>query len=153
MPYEYLKHIKAQNSKLRPEAGTYALLLYNSSIKNITIGKLGKFRFNTGYYIYIGSAMGPGGIRSRVNRHIKRKKAKRWHIDFLRASAELIEIVCSYGTDREECLWASGFHESVKYYSYPVKGFGSSDCKCCSHLIYSPKKPSFKDLMDENYLI
>jgi len=37
-----------------------------------------------GYYIYIGSAFGPGGVRARMLRHLRADKPKHWHIDYLR---------------------------------------------------------------------
>ncbi len=40
----------------------------------IQIGKLGQFKFKKGYYAYVGSAFGPGGLNSRIKHHIESKK-------------------------------------------------------------------------------
>jgi Uri superfamily endonuclease len=36
-----------------------------------------------GRYIYAGSAYGPGGLKARVSRHMRRAKRSQWHIDQL----------------------------------------------------------------------
>jgi len=129
-----------KKTDLHSKSGTYVVLLFNDSKKKIQIGRLGKFNFNRGYYIYIGSAMGIGGIKSRVTRHLKKEKLKQWHLDYLRNSIDIVEIWYYYGSEKKECEWASVFNR-LDDYKYPVKGFGSSDCKCYSHLVYSKKRP------------
>jgi len=52
------------------EKGTYAIYIHLPRSKTITIGKLGRFNFPIGAYVYIGSAFGSGGLRSRLKRHI-----------------------------------------------------------------------------------
>ena len=39
--------------------GTYILTLSLETKQNIQIGKLGRFKFPSGYYVYVGSAFGP----------------------------------------------------------------------------------------------
>ena len=53
----------------------------------IEIGKLGRFKFLRGNYIYTGSAK--KNIDARIARHIYKSKDKKlyWHIDFLLNSA------------------------------------------------------------------
>jgi Uri superfamily endonuclease len=36
-----------------------------------------------GRYLYCGSAKGPGGLKARLSRHMRRGKSVRWHIDRL----------------------------------------------------------------------
>ncbi|MGE5612498.1 MAG: DUF123 domain-containing protein, partial [Bacillota bacterium] len=36
-----------------------------------------------GRYLYCGSARGPGGLRARVGRHMRKGKVVRWHVDRL----------------------------------------------------------------------
>ena len=69
--------------------GTYVLMLELTSEKQLQIGKLGRFRFSGGYYLYIGSAR--GGLEARIRRHFRRQKPLRWHIDCLRQSANILE--------------------------------------------------------------
>ena len=49
--------------------GTYALVLQLERQEEIAIGKLGTFTFPAGYYLYVGSALGPGGLEARLARH------------------------------------------------------------------------------------
>jgi Uri superfamily endonuclease len=55
--------------------GTYVLLLKNSRMKRIRIGKLGVLLFGKGFYAYFGSMFGPGGLKSRIRRRLRKKKA------------------------------------------------------------------------------
>ncbi|WP_280771735.1 GIY-YIG nuclease family protein [Salipaludibacillus daqingensis] len=105
---------------------------------DVTIGKLGSFSFQNGVYVYVGSAK--RNIQSRIERHIKQDKKFRWHFDYLRPFVDIVEIQ-TYPGDEGECHL---FHRLMKEYNgrIPVKGFGSSDCKCTSHLFYT-------DLTDE----
>lgn len=98
----------------------------------ITIGKLGCFHFSKGYYVYVGSAK--RNIQARVNRHIQMDKKKRWHIDYLRPYLQIVDIQ-TYPGDEGECkLFQRLLQENAG--SMPIKGFGSSDCRCFSHLFY-----------------
>lgn len=117
--------------------GTYCLLLYADSIHNIKVGALGKLNIKKGYYVYIGSAFGPGGLKARIGRHLKKSKKLRWHIDYLRKVTEIIDIKYSTEKNRLECQWAANFAENGGI--TPFKGFGSSDCKCYSHLFFFSK--------------
>jgi Uri superfamily endonuclease len=55
--------------------GTYVLLLKNSRMKRIRIGKLGVLLFGKGFYAYFGSMFGPGGLKSRIRRRLRKKKS------------------------------------------------------------------------------
>lgn len=125
--------------KLPSSSGTYALTLYVKKDCRINTGKLGELQIIKGYYIYIGSAFGPGGLKARIERHLKKTKKLRWHIDYLRKVSEIVDI--KYSTDKEklECKWAAKLAENGEI--TPFKGFGSSDCKCFSHLFYFKSKP------------
>lgn len=95
------------------------------------IGKLGPVKFKSGYYVYIGSAL--GGLKARIDRHRKTRKNLRWHIDYLVAKAILVEIIYAETAERKECNIAQGLS---KYFN-SIANFGSSDCVCQSHLFYS----------------
>jgi len=61
--------------------GTYAIIMELISDKRISVGKLGKINFKKGYYLYVGS--GQNSLETRIARHLKKRKKKFWHIDYL----------------------------------------------------------------------
>ena len=138
------------------EPGTYALLLKLDRQERITIGKLGTFDFPAGYYLYVGSALGPGGLRARLARHRRgsqrssqpssRRTGKKlhWHIDYLLQRAQLIEVWSVASEERLECRWSEVARE-LSGAQVPVRGFGSSDCRCPAHLIYFSARPDRKE--------
>src|SRR5665647_2250805 len=67
------------------EKGIYCLIFKNQDCK-FEIGKKVEFSFPAGFYIYVGSALGPGGLK-RVTRHINfsrnKDRSPRWHVDYL----------------------------------------------------------------------
>jgi Uri superfamily endonuclease len=128
-----------------PSKGTYALVLHLECTEEITVGKLGTFTFPAGYYLYVGSALGPGGLEARLARHRRRDKKLRWHIDYLLEHAQLVEVWSAASTQKMECLWAQAAQE-LPGGEIPVSGFGSSDCRCPSHLIYLARKPTYDEL-------
>lgn len=118
-------------------AGTYVLCLKLNDTSQIKIGKLGAFDFKKGFYFYVGSAFGPGGIQARCGHHIKISDKPRWHIDYLRKHCVLEDIIYSDEPHHLEHQWASMI-SSIESIETPVAGFGSSDCKCPGHLFFSP---------------
>ena len=73
-------------------------------------------------------------MEASVARHLSKDKANRWHIDYLTAVAEPLDFYAFESDRRIECDLAG----SVKKLGgkHLVKGFGSSDCKCESHMLY-----------------
>ncbi|MGA9348640.1 MAG: GIY-YIG nuclease family protein [Anaerolineae bacterium] len=129
-----------------PSKGTYALVLHLGCREEITVGKLGTFTFPAGYYLYVGSALGPGGLEARLARHRRRDKRLRWHIDYLLERAQLVEVWSAASTDKSECLWAQVAWK-LPGGAIPVPGFVSSDCRCLSHLIYLARKPAYEEFI------
>lgn len=123
--------------------GTYALLIQLESGKEITVGRLGTFFLRAGYYLYVGSALGSGGLPARLARHRRSDKRPRWHVDYLLEYGRLLEIWNAVGEERLECLWATGAGEMAE--AVPVPGFGSSDCRCLAHLSYFAAKPDYRE--------
>jgi Uri superfamily endonuclease len=119
--------------------GTYLLLLECNNEAELSIGKFGRMNTEPGYYLYVGSAFGPGGIRSRINHHMRRAGRPHWHIDYLRTVAVLVNAWCVYGY-RYEHEWSRSLSKSEAA-TVPLKGFGSSDCECATHLFYFKSKP------------
>ncbi|HOU25076.1 MAG TPA: GIY-YIG nuclease family protein [Anaerolineae bacterium] len=120
--------------------GTYALVLELPRSARVRIGRLGTFRFPAGCYIYVGSALGPGGLRARLERHCRRRKKMHWHIDYLLARARIAAVRHDASGERLECAWARNY-EKCPGVSIIVPGFGASDCSCRSHLFYRGSSP------------
>ena len=99
------KNWKLINSSLRSRA--VLLILHLAQPTTITIGKLGTFEFPAGWYAYTGSALGPGGLAARLAYHHRREKSFQWHIDYLLAQADLVEMWWAIDNKRRECIWAS----------------------------------------------
>ena len=120
---------------LPSQPGTYALLLEATAMREVPIGKLGLLHMLPGIYVYVGSALGPGGLAARIDRHALREKTLHWHIDYLRAATRLIAVWFARGAKHRECRW-SRMLEQADGAQIPLDGFGSSDCRCRSHLQY-----------------
>lgn len=121
----------------------YALIVHLASDRRIRIGKLDDHQFKRGYYIYVGSAFGPGGLGARIKHHTGKTSRPHWHIDYLRRIAIIQEVWYSNTENRLEHHWAAAMAK-MPYTKIPVKGFGSSDCRCKSHLFYISKKPNIR---------
>ncbi|MCW8831046.1 MAG: GIY-YIG nuclease family protein [Gammaproteobacteria bacterium] len=117
------------------KTGTYIVVLKSECAKTIGIGRLGPFRIKRGYYVYVGSAMGPGGVASRLKHHCKISNRPHWHLDYLRAETRFYAAYALHSADRRECDWAMLLSKS-ELADAPMQGFGSSDCRCDTHLFY-----------------
>jgi len=133
---------KAKSSAGLPSLpGTYALVLRSAGPQQILVGKLETLAVQPGFYVYVGSALGPGGLASRVGRHARAAKKCRWHIDYLVAIATLDEVWYTVDPARRECQWADALRQ-IRGATVPLEGFGSSDCRCRAHLLFFQKRPS-----------
>jgi Uri superfamily endonuclease len=109
--------------------GIYVLIIQVSPAISCCIGALGELTFQQGLYAYVGSAQ--NNIELRVKRHQRKEKRLFWHIDYLlNNEAKIIEVFYKEGGKKEECkiaklLGANGLS---------IYRFGSSDCRCNSHL-------------------
>ncbi len=61
-------------------------------MKRLEIGRLGSFNIIPGFYAYVGSAFGPGGLRARIRHHLESVAQPHWHIDYLLGYAEPVEV-------------------------------------------------------------
>jgi Uri superfamily endonuclease len=127
-------------SRLPRLAATYVLILRLPRALTITIGRLGRFEFPAGWYCYAGSARGSGGLTARISRHRRATKVPHWHVDYLRAAAELVEIWYILGARKRECAWARAM-ANLPGASLPVPRFGASDCRCPAHLVHFSAAP------------
>jgi len=127
--------------------GSYALILKNSSIQNIRVGRLGILNFREGFYAYTGSAM--GGLSRRVSHYLKEIERPFWHIDAIIPRFKLTALWLFPSNTRQECQIAQLFSQETG--ATPIRGFGSSDCRCFTHLFYFSalnQKPLFLKLTE-----
>ncbi|HDN51416.1 MAG TPA: GIY-YIG nuclease family protein [Thermoplasmatales archaeon] len=122
--------------------GSYVLLLHMPENRHICIGSLGEIYFAAGYYAYVGSAM--NGIEKRVERHKRKEKRMRWHIDHLLAHARLTAVFFRESIQKEEQEIAEAFLEAG--FSF-IPHFGSGDSRCVSHLFYSQDAEPFHTIL------
>ena len=126
---------------IEPKPGTYALILSCASNARIRVGRLGTMRLQPGYYVYLGSALGSGGLRARIAHHRKLSTQPHWHIDYLRAHTRLHLMWLNYDGRRHEHDWAHSM-QRVSGATIPLPGFGASDCDWRSHLHFFKRCPS-----------
>ena len=107
--------------------GCYLLFLKFYEPKIIEVGRLGEFEF-FGSYVYVGSGM--NNVLKRVERHFRRDKRLRWHIDYLTVEADEMHVLIIPSDVKIECELAKFFAAHFD----GVEGFGCSDCDCYSHL-------------------
>ena len=120
--------------RIPPRPGTYILQFHVGRDRNIRVGALGLLEFRAGDYLYVGSALGPGGLRARLKHHLAMSARPHWHADYLRRFSRLSSLWLSTGTDRRECAWTAMLCGLPKF-DFFGHGFGSSDCRCPSHLV------------------
>jgi len=118
--------------------GTYVLVLRSAGSRVIRIGCLGRLHLHPGYYGYVGSAFGPGGLRARVEHHTHHAVQPRWHIDYLRRHTRLEEVWYCRLRCEHECASALAAQPGV---AVAMPGFGSSDCRCRAHLFWFGERP------------
>jgi len=115
--------------------GIYCLVIFLKNEKEIRIGKK-SISFPKGYYCYVGSAL--NNLEKRIDRHLRKKKKFHWHIDYFLKEAKITGFrIKKYFED--EC-WVSKQIEKIGGIII-MKGFGSSDCSCKTHLYYFSKNP------------
>lgn len=124
--------------RLGEDAGVYCLLLYLPKPRRITAGRLGSRRLAAGWYVYVGSAK--RNLAARLRRHLRREKRVHWHIDYLRAVAQVERIWVWAWTAAAECR-TNARVQALPGAVVPWIGFGSSDCRCRSHLTAFPWQP------------
>ena len=111
--------------------GAYLILFRLEERRTVTIGRLGTFEVEAGWYAYAGSAL--NGLKARTERHLRACGKKRWHIDHLLPHA-VERVAFLIPSERDiECQLARVIHD-LGGTRTPIPGFGSSDCRCISHL-------------------
>ncbi len=123
--------------------GTYLIALWLNSPQRIAVGRLGEVCFPAGWYLYAGSALGPGGLRARLARHLRRLadgKRAHWHVDYLREKAAWAGGWGCASDQRLECAWVMALLH-LPGAQVAALGFGASDCRCPTHLVRVPLLP------------
>lgn len=110
--------------------GSYLLLIKLNEDRNIKYGIRKNNLFKKGYYVYVGSAL--NNLEKRIQRHLRSNKKKHWNIDFFLEYGIIINVYYKENVYREECYIAG----LLKDIFLPILNFGSSDCKCKTHLFY-----------------
>jgi len=117
-------------------SGIYYIILWNNKDRVIECGSLGNLKFKKGYYIYSGS--GKTNIFKRIEHHRKKKNKKHWHMDYITAEMKAAADIPIITDKYTECSLAEILAGNQ---GEPVKNFGSTDCKCFSHLHYFEDNP------------
>lgn len=124
--------------------GIYILVIELRRNSKIKIGALGKMDFKKGIYVYIGSAQ--NNLEKRISRHLSKNKKIKWHIDYLLNNkfVKIKKIFYKKAGKIEECKTAKRLLKKEK----SISKFGSSDCKCGSHLF---KIKNVKNISELNF--
>ena len=127
--------------RLTAQPGTYALLLKCHQSSQVRIGRLGVLELQRGFYVYVGSAFGPGGLVARIQHHRQVAARPHWHIDYLRPACDLVAVWFTTDSTRCEHSWANAVAQLAGA-GVSLPGFGSSDCDCETHLFHFDGMPS-----------
>jgi Uri superfamily endonuclease len=139
------KHFRVTEMDLPEEKGTYVLVASVPQMRRIEIGRLGRFDIIPGFYAYIGSAFGTGGLRARIGHHLESTADPHWHIDYLLQVAQPVEVWYTTANQRLEHHWADLLENSSKF-RIPIPRFGSSDYHRSrwTHLYFCKRLPAFR---------
>ena len=125
--------------------GSYVLVLHAPTAATVAVGRLGEVKVAPGWYLYVGSALGAGGLRGRLRHHLQPVRRPHWHIDYLRQVCAVEQIWCVVDRQRWEHRWAQLLAESAL--PAPCLRFGASDCCCVAHCFYSDALPVLDDFV------
>jgi len=123
-------------SSIRDSADYLLVLLFDDNIR-APVGALGEIDLKRGYYVYCGSAK--SGLRGRAGRHLSDPVRKRWHIDHITPASSLRSVFWKPHEMGGECRAAELLRKGFE----GVRGFGSSDCRCPTHLFYLGPDPTW----------
>jgi Uri superfamily endonuclease len=132
-------------AELQSEKGTYALTLSLArETRFARVGTFGAVTLPRGFYVYVGSAFGPGGVKGRIDHHLRHATRPHWHLDYVRPTMAVLEAWITYDTDRRECQWARLVDFALDGHAI-VPGMGSADCdRCRAHFYYFPRRRTFR---------
>jgi Uri superfamily endonuclease len=97
----------------------------------------------------VGSAQ--NNLEKRIERHLRKKKQRFWHIDYLLCNDEVqaAKVFWKKADKLEECLVA----KKLLNIAIPILDFGCSDCRCISHLFWlgDSVAPDLKSFLTSNF--
>ena len=140
MPADVKRPVKDPGITAIRGKGIYILHLELESECQRVVGKLGTIRFAAGHYAYVGRAFGSGGLAARLSHHLRLAASPHWHIDFLQPHLCVREIWYGRTPPSDEHRWAWALSQ-IRGATLPAEGFGSSDCRCQSHLVRFARAP------------
>jgi Uri superfamily endonuclease len=127
-----------KDSTYKNHRGVYTLVIRCSRPSRITVGRHLTLLLRRGWYLYSGSALGRGStsLEGRVSRHLTQEKKHFWHIDRILSSdsTRVVLVVFAKTTGRMECQLNAALLKDSGI-RVPVRGVGSTDCKCESHFL------------------
>ena len=82
-----------------------------------------------GLYLYVGSAK--KGLEQRLERHMKKRKNRFWHIDYITSRRDSA-VQAIYLSPSPECETLNTVSQLGRLFG---RKLGSSDCKCPSHFV------------------
>lgn len=86
----------AQDLSMLPAVpGTYVLVLRSAVARTVAIGRLGTLPLRPDWYLYVGSAFGPGGLLARVQHHSRRPTGISTHLDALPSRHRCEKLLCN----------------------------------------------------------
>lgn len=121
-------------------AGTYALLMRSDTRRRVAVGRRGEMRLQPGWYLYVGSAFGPGGLAGRLAHHLGLARRPRWHLDYLRPAVSPRELWYTTEPIAREHDWAQ-LLAARPGAVMPLPRFGATDCRCPAHLFFFRRRP------------
>jgi Uri superfamily endonuclease len=123
--------------------GIYVLVIKVEKDIQVSVGATGKITFKKGLYAYVGSAQ--NNLEKRVDRHLRKEKCMFWHIDYFldNNKTKVVEVFHKQADKTAECTIAKVIGKRGE----PIRGFGSSDCNCKSHLFHIEDYDFLRKLM------
>ena len=113
--------------------GIYLLLVKLENNKLLSYGIKNKSILKKGFYVYVGSGL--NSLEKRIERHLKKNKKFYWHIDYLLKYSIIVKVYYMESNEQIECKISELLQKNFSQ----INNFGSSDCKCNSHLFYVSK--------------
>lgn len=120
-------------------AGTYLLEFAARDETLVPIGWRGAFVLAPGWYYYIGSAFGAGGLRARLRHHLQPIRKAHWHVDYLLQALPVQTVTYTVHPQKLECVWCRTFAADDRLVR-PIRNFGSGDTRCGGHLFFSRER-------------
>jgi Uri superfamily endonuclease len=118
--------------------GVYVLIIKVKQPVKVQVKSLGELEFESGTWVYVGSAMGDSStsLENRLGRHFRKQKTIYWHIDYLLDEETKIEkAIWAQSEVHLECDLAQSLSSNDDFETGP-KDFGASDCRsgCIAHI-------------------